>query len=190
MKCWQKSIIALFISIVAGFSLVQYIVYPVLFHYQRFEQMIARFPYTKETLIIFLVLTFWLFYLQYFYHHFSVIYFYVVFSVYLFLLFVVLFTKAPKYHTVDWNLFSFLVADEKVMIDAVLNTIYFIPLGVLYGFKARWWEFLITALLTLVGIEVLQYVFYVGTFALSDILLNMVGCMIGYVMCINVRKTI
>src|SRR5699024_6061155 len=100
--------------------------------------MITRFPYTKETLIIFLVLTFWLFYLQYLYHHFSVIYFYLVFSVYLFLLFVVLFTKAPKYHTIDWNLFSFLVADEKVIMDAIFNTIYFIPLGVLYGFKAKW----------------------------------------------------
>ena len=99
---------------------------------------------------------------------------------YLFLLFVVLFTKAPEYHQVSWALFDFISSDKKVLMEALLNLGYFIPLGALYAMKASYVEFTIIALLTILGIETIQYVFYIGTFALSDILLNYIGCAIGY----------
>jgi glycopeptide antibiotics resistance protein len=80
------------------------------------------------------------------------------------------------------------VRDKKTMLEALLNVLYFIPLGGLYGLKANWWEFGIIALLTILGIETIQYVFYIGTFALSDIILNFIGCSIGYSVCLGLKK--
>ena len=56
----------------------------------------------------------------------------------------------------------------------------FIPLGAWYGAHSRPWEFVIIALVTILGIETAQYVFYLGIFAISDILANFIGCTLGY----------
>ncbi|MDN6599302.1 MAG: VanZ family protein, partial [Tetragenococcus koreensis] len=34
----------------------------------------------------------------------------------------------------------------------------------------------------------IQYVFYIGTFSVSDILLNFLGCLVGYSSCLLIRK--
>ena len=39
---------------------------------------------------------------------------------------------------------------------------YFIPLGALYGLKTRIAEFVFASLITIIGIETLQYVFMSG----------------------------
>ena len=172
--------IALVFSISIAIVVIQELAYPTLLQYDRLAHMMNRFAYTKATLIIFVTLSSWLLYLQIHRRKWSMLYIYLFYSVYLFLLFVVLFTKATAYHQVSWNLFDFISWDKKTLIEAVLNVGYFIPLGVLYAVKANYVELVVIALLTIVGIETIQYVFYIGTFALSDILLNFIGCVIGY----------
>ncbi|MGX7352480.1 hypothetical protein RU97_GL001937 [Enterococcus canis] len=153
---------------------------PTLLRYPRIEKVMDRFAFTEVILMLFVFLATWLFYLQWERQKFSVIYSYLVYSVYLFLLFVVLFTKAKKYHAVSWNPIDFLQLERVHLSEAFLNVVYFIPLGILYGMKARVKEFFVIALLTIIGIETIQYVFYLGTFALSDIFLNLLGCWIGF----------
>ncbi len=183
-----RSVIALFVSIILGVGVIQYVAYPVLLDYPRFESVIRRFAYTKETLMFFLILSLWLFYLQLEFRRFSAIYLYLFYSVYLFLLFVVLFTKAEEYHAFDPKLWSFLVRDRKILLQAILNVLYFIPLGALFAVKANWIEFPIVSILIILGIETIQYVFHVGTFSLSDILLNFIGCTIGYLSYLGLKK--
>lgn len=54
----------------------------------------------------------------------------------------------------------------------MLNIIYFIPLGGLYCINTDSKQFVIVSLVTLLGIETIQFIFYLGTFAISDIILN------------------
>jgi glycopeptide antibiotics resistance protein len=183
-----RSVIALFVSVILGVGVIQYVAYPVLLDYPRFESVIRRFTYTKETLMLFLILSLWLFYLQLEFRRFSAIYLYLFYSVYLFLLFVVLFTKAEEYHSFDPKLWGFLVRDKKILLQAILNVLYFIPLGALFAVKANWIEFPIVSILIILGIETIQYVFYVGTFSLSDIMLNFIGCTIGYLSYLGLKK--
>ncbi|GAA5422110.1 VanZ family protein [Tetragenococcus halophilus] len=183
-----RCVIAFIISTILGVGVVHYLVYPTLLQYERFENVMNRFGYTKETLIVFVVLSCWFLYLQIEFRHFSMLYLYLFYSVYLFLLFVVLFTKAPEYHTFNGDLFDFLVWDRGTLIEAFLNLAYFIPLGGLYGLRANWLEFILISLLTITGIETIQYVFYIGTFSVSDILLNFLGCLVGYSSCLLIRK--
>lgn len=183
-----RCVIAFIISTILGIGVVQYLVYPTLLQYERFENVMSRFGYTKETLIVFVVLSCWFLYLQIEFRHFSMVYLYLFYSVYLFLLFVVLFTKAPEYHTFNGDLFDFLVWDRGTLIEAFLNLAYFIPLGGLYGLRVNWREFVLISLLTITGIETIQYVFYIGTFSVSDILLNFLGCLVGYSSCLLIRK--
>ncbi|MSD83744.1 VanZ family protein [Lactobacillus curvatus] len=140
----------------------------------------ARFPATTLFLILFLTLTLWFGWLQWDRRQLSPIYGYLVYSVYLLLLFIVLFTKASIYHAVSLNPFDFIQKNPRILLEAVLNVVYFIPLGGLYHLKASFVEMNVIALLTILGIEILQFAFYLGTFALSDILLNWIGCLIGF----------
>lgn len=180
MKKFFMGIVSLFVSFAAAFVIIEKIALPTLDHYVRLSRMIERFYYTDEVLILFLGLTIWLFILQWQARKISVVYMYLVFSVYLFLLFVVLFTKAATYHTFTFALFDFIRWDAKTLMEAGLNIIYFLPLGILYRLHASKKQFVVIALLTILGIETIQYVFYLGTFALSDILLNFCGCWFGY----------
>ena len=180
MKEFIKYLFVLVLSIIIGIVVVQEIAYPTLLQYDRLARVMNRFTYTKATLTTFVTLSSWLLYFQIHRRKLSMIYLYLFYSVYLFLLFVVLFTKAPEYHQVSWAVFDFISADKKTIMEALLNVGYFIPLGALYAVKANYVEFVVIALLTILGIETIQYAFYIGTFALSDILLNFIGCWIGY----------
>ena len=180
MKEFIKNLVVLVLSVIIGILVIQEIAYPTLLQYDRLAHVMNRFDYTKETLTIFVTLSIWLLYLQIHRRKLSMIYLYLFYSVYLFLLFVVLFTKAPEYHQVSLDLFDFISEDKKTIMEALLNVGYFIPLGALYAVKANYLELVVIALLTILGIETIQYAFYIGTFALSDILLNFIGCVIGY----------
>lgn len=171
-----------------SYSIIHWIAFPTLTHYQKLARVMARYEYTELTLIVFLSLSLWLFYFQFSRKKISVIYLYLVYSVYLFLLFVVLFAKASHYHSLSLDPFDFFVKDKRIIMEAFLNVLYFIPLGALYGLKTRIAEFVFASLITIIGIETLQYVFYVGTFAISDILLNWLGCIIGYWICRFLRS--
>lgn len=179
----MKKLFALFFlgvfSFLAGFLLINWIAYPVLNSYPHLSSAMARFAYTKEFLIGFVTLSMWLFFVQMIFQRFTVIYTYLFYSMYLFLLFIVLFAKARNYHSYSFELFDFVVRNKRVLLEAALNVIYFIPLGILFSFKSRFWEFCLISVLFICGVETIQYVFYVGTFAVSDIMLNLIGCLIG-----------
>lgn len=183
MRTLMKYIITFVASCVSSYGIIHWVAFPTLMHYPKLVRAMNRFEYTELTLISFLSLSVWLFYIQFSRKKISIVYLYLVYSVYLFLLFVVLFAKASHYRALVLDPFDFFVKDRRVILEAILNVLYFIPLGGLYGLKERFNEFLFTSLLTILGIETLQYVFYVGTFAVSDILLNWLGCIIGYELC-------
>lgn len=169
-------------SFFIAFLLIHYAALPTLRAYPRLAQMIERFAYTEAVLIAFIGLALFLLIVQLTVGRLSTIYIYLVYSVYFFLLFVVLFTKAHRYQAISWDWLDFTRDGSRGWIEAVLNVVYFIPLGSLYGFRAKPAEFVFLALVTITGVETIQYVFYVGTFALSDILLNFLGCSIGYLL--------
>lgn len=179
----MKKLIVLFflgaVSFFVGFLLINGIAYPVLNSYPHLSSAMARFAYTKEFLIGFVTLSMCLFFVQMIFQKFTVIYVYLFYSVYLFLLFIVLFAKARNYHSYSFELFDFVVYNKRVLLEAALNVIYFIPLGILFSFKSRFWEFCLISFLFICGVETIQYVFYIGTFAASDIMLNLLGCLIG-----------
>lgn len=181
-------------SLMGSIVLIHELALPTLVNYPRLNHMIKRFAYTEQVLTFFLFLSIWLFLIQWQLEKFSVIYLYLVYAIYLFLLFVVLFAKAKRYHAYFFDPFDFLIWEKRVIVEAILNVLYLIPLGGLYGLKAKNWEFVVIALTTILGIETLQYVFYVGTFAISDILLNFIGCTIGYIFArfvlLKTKKTI
>lgn len=183
MKRIILNIIYCLLSFLFSIGLLSWIAIPTLDQYPRLHHMIARFEYTETVLILFVWLAIWLFLIQWQVGRISTIYLYLFYSVYLFLLFTVLFTKAKNYHSLSLDPFDIFVSDKKVILEALLNVIYFIPLGALYGLKANKLEFVTVSLLTILGIETIQYVFYIGTFALSDIYLNFMGCVIGYFVC-------
>lgn len=159
-------------SFLVGYLLVDFAMVPVLTAYPRLSQMMDCFAYTQEVLVAFIGLGLFLLILQLALGRLSTIYLYLVYSVYFFFLFVVLFTKAPRYHALNLAPFDFLQWGQRGIMEAGLNLVYFIPLGCLYGFKANKWEFCIVSLTTILGVETMQYVFYIGTFAVSDIWLN------------------
>ncbi|KRL61995.1 VanZ family protein [Latilactobacillus fuchuensis] len=169
---------------------IQQIVLPTLWHYPRLTRVMARFPDTPFLLIAFLTLTLWLGWLQWDLRQPSVIYGYLVYSVYLLLLFIVLFTKASTYHAISLDPFDFLRPNKQTLIEAGLNVIYFIPLGTLYAIKADLKQTIAIAGFTILGIEILQYAFYLGTFAVSDILLNGLGCLIGFYLATRLKKRV
>lgn len=188
MRRTLSMILAGIISMIVGYAIIHFIAFPTLMHYPKLVGAMSRYAYTELTLIVFLAFSLWLFYIQVIIGKVSIIYLYLVYSVYLFLLFIVLFAKASNYHSFSSDLFDFVVKDKRVIREAVLNFIFFIPLGGLYGVKARFWEFMIVSLLTIIGIETIQYVFYIGTFAFSDILLNWLGCLIGFEICKWIKR--
>ena len=179
MKKWTVLLFLGVLSFFVGFLLIHWIAYPVLNSYPHLASAMARFAYTKEFLVGFVTLSMWLFFVQMIFQKFTVIYTYLFYSVYLFLLFIVLFAKARNYHSYSFELFDFAVRNKRVLLEAALNVIYFIPLGILFSFKSRFWEFCLISVLFICGVETIQYVFYIGTFAVSDIMLNLIGCLIG-----------
>ena len=146
---------------------------------ERLARVMARFDFTEILLVSALTLALWLFYLQWTWRTIWPIYWYLAYSLYACLLFVMLFTKADTAHAISLNPLDFLSWHPGVL-EFLLNIVAFTPLGVWYGSHAKPWEFVVVALVTILGIETIQYVFYLGIFAVSDILANFVGCTVGY----------
>lgn len=99
-----------------------------------------------------------------------------------------LFTKARAYHSFNLNPFEVYLNNGQQIVELFLNISYFIPLGCLYGIRANKLEAAIIALVTIIGIETIQYVFYIGTFDIIDIISNMLGCMMGYFLYSKIEK--
>lgn len=175
------------VSLLVGYVTVYYLVIPTLVNYPRLASMIQRFQYTDEALWVFIFLSLWLVYWQWVWGRFSKIYLHLFYSVYLFLLFIVLFTKARTYHSFNFDVFRLPLGTNQSNAEFLLNIFYFVPLGFLYSFSMKRWEAWTVSLVTILGIETIQYVFYVGTFDVWDIITNFLGCVIGYEICVKIK---
>ncbi len=175
-----KKFIAGAISFVISFGMVYYLVLPTLQNYPRLDGMMQRFEYTDEALWLFISLSLWLIYWQWEQRKLWPVYLYLFYSCYLLLLFIMLFTKAQSYHSFNLNPFELYLNNWRQICELLLNIGYFIPLGVLYGMRANKVEAAVIAVTTILGIETIQYVFYIGTFDIWDIITNLTGCLIGY----------
>lgn len=186
----MKKIIAGIVSFILSYGMVYYLVMPTLQNYPRLARMAQRFEYTDEALWVFIFLSLWLFYWQWEQRRLWNIYLYLFYSCYFLLLFIMLFTKARAYHSFNMNPFELFLNNEQQVVELLLNIGYFIPLGCLYGLRAKPLEAAVIALITIIGIETIQYVFYIGTFDIWDIITNFTGCIIGYLFSLQNKKRI
>lgn len=175
----MKNVGVVLFSSLFSYLLVSLLMTEVIARSARLARVMARFDFTEILLVSALTLALWLFYLQWTWRTIWPIYWYLAYSLYACLLFVMLFTKADTAHAISLNPLDFLSWHPGVL-EFLLNIVAFIPLGVWYGTHAKPWEFVVVALITILGIETIQYVFYLGIFAVSDILANFVGCTMGY----------
>ncbi|EPI05678.1 VanZ-like protein [Enterococcus faecalis 13-SD-W-01] len=183
MKNYSKYIVSFFISMIFSFVSIYWIAFPTLVSYSHLLNVLNRFYYTKFILWLLCTLALWLFYIQNRRKSFSPVYTYFVAGMYLLLLFAVLFTKSTAYRKVSLNVVEFLQFDAKVLREASLNIIYFIPLGMIFSLGANKKEYCILSFFTILGIETIQYLFYLGTFSLGDIFLNLIGTTVGFYLC-------
>lgn len=179
MKKWLNYLGSLVVAWLVSYLVVELLMREIIARSARLERVLARFTFTELLLIGLMTLGLWLFYLQWLRRTLWPIYWYLAYSLYACLLFVMLFTKAETTHAVNMNPLDFLNWHPGVL-EFLLNIVAFIPLGAWYGERARFWEFVVIALVTILGIETAQYVFYLGIFATSDILANFLGCLAGY----------
>lgn len=184
----MKKLAAGVLSVILSYGMVYYLVMPTLQNYPRIDRMAQRFAFTDEVLWVFIFLSLWLFYWQWEQRRWWNSYLYLFYSCYFLLLFIMLFTKARAYHSFNLNPFELYLNNWQQISELLLNTGYFVPLGVLYGLRAKRLEAAVIALITIIGIETIQYVFYIGTFDIWDILTNFIGCMIGYQICLLIKK--
>ncbi|KRF09901.1 VanZ family protein [Paenibacillus sp. Soil787] len=73
--------------------------------------------------------------------------------------------------------------DHPASIAFIANIILFVPMGYLVPFVLRKSSFLKTMGISLgiiVAIEIIQYVTNLGATDIDDVILNMTGCLIGY----------
>lgn len=179
IKKWLNYMGSLVVAWLVSYLVVELLMREIIARSARLERVLARFTFTELLLIGLMTLGLWLFYLQWLRRTLWPIYWYLAYSLYACLLFVMLFTKAETTHAVNMNPLDFLNWHPGVL-EFLLNIVAFIPLGAWYGERSRFWEFVVIALVTILGIETAQYVFYLGIFAASDILANFLGCLAGY----------
>ncbi len=81
-------------------------------------------------------------------------------------------------------LFSTLIRNGRLVLNAVENILLFLPFGVilpvLWRFFRQWWSLVLMAFITSMLIELTQLISARGYFELDDILLNTTGAWVGY----------
>lgn len=84
-----------------------------------------------------------------------------------------------------WSYEPFLKGEGPVSVDAILNVLMFLPVGVLYGAasrKSRAWKALLVGACISVSIEALQFFLHRGFSEIDDVLHNALGCLIGWLL--------
>jgi len=75
-----------------------------------------------------------------------------------------------------------LFQNKVVFKNIVGNILIFIPMGVfIKRIHMKWFYHFIVAIIIIIGIETLQYITQIGIFDIMDIILNLIGFFIGYV---------
>ena len=81
--------------------------------------------------------------------------------------------------------------NELLLIQAILNVVAFVPIGVLLGLsfsKMKWWEVILIGGAFSVMIEALQFILHCGFTEFDDVFHNVLGCLIGYGVYAGVRS--
>jgi glycopeptide antibiotics resistance protein len=158
--------------------MMNWVVIPVFSSYPRLVRILQRFEYSYVALAIFVFLSSFLALVQVYLRQIWVVYVYLFYTVYFFLLFILLFVKNTQTQAVSLNPLSEWFYPTGFR-ESVLNFLCFVPFGFVY-YRAKTWQMLFCAILTVLGIESIQYLFSVGVFSTLDILLNVLGMFVGY----------
>ena len=78
------------------------------------------------------------------------------------------------------------------LVENILNTVVFIPIGTLAYLLFRnkkWYNIILFGLSISAIIEILQYVFVRGLAEIDDVIHNTLGCFLGYIICLLLVKT-
>ena len=82
-----------------------------------------------------------------------------------------------------FNWLDLIFKNKIVFINIIGNIILFIPMGIIMkSLNVRLIEFLILILFIIFLIELTQYISKRGVFDISDIILNYIGCILGYIL--------
>jgi glycopeptide antibiotics resistance protein len=76
-------------------------------------------------------------------------------------------------------------------INFIANIFVFIPLGFMIPLLLRRSSFVRTitiCFLVIIGIEIFQFIICLGSADIDDVILNMTGCFVGYIICMFARK--
>lgn len=78
--------------------------------------------------------------------------------------------------------------------NVIRNIILFVPLGfflpILYTKCRKFWRLFVTSLFFIISIEVFQLITMLGSCDIDDIILNMLGCILGYILFLLVNQYI
>jgi glycopeptide antibiotics resistance protein len=77
-----------------------------------------------------------------------------------------------------------LSGSETAFINLASNIVLFTPLGFflprLFGRQRRYWRFFLTVTVVIIGVELLQYFFRLGSCDIDDLILNVFGSTLGF----------
>lgn len=105
------------------------------------------------------------------------------YALYFSILFFALFLKSPNsgVYGLALNPFGFLFDLLESPFEVIVNVLLFIPLGILFSLLSiSFKRTFLSSLLLIVIAEVTQFVFKLGFFDLSDVILNLLGVILGY----------
>lgn len=102
------------------------------------------------------------------------------FLCYIAALLVFLLLKSPGTQGVNLDFSRFIMDLEYSTFEIVMNTVLFIPIGLLLGNKKRIFTMIFLSITFILSIEITQYLFKLGIFDVIDIATNFTGVLIGY----------
>ena len=84
-----------------------------------------------------------------------------------------------------WSYKAILDGESFLLVENMMNVLVFIPIGLLIGMgfpKCTWWKAIGVGCLISVSIELMQFTFRRGFCELDDVIHNMLGCAIGWLL--------
>lgn len=175
--------ITLLLGVIVGISIsfasIHYVFMPLVRNYPQIFDVLKRFEFIELTLICLLfsiLFPGWLQIMKSTIYKTFIFYFYSLYSIFLFMM---LFCKIKYHHQIVLIPFEFFRFNIRHIMEAALNLIYFVPLGILYRNFLCWKNLLFIGIIFIVGIETMQYLLFIGAFQTEDIIMNLSGIIIG-----------